>query len=256
MIEYLSNTRHFRTTMSAAALALLLSAAPATAATLTVTTPLIPNWFDERDDSSLQGTPVTLEIDFDESVTGNHVDGTGWVTLAGVRQQGVSARITFTTISASGSANGNIMSVSVVLDDQPYVRNDFFVPGRGWVTTFTDVNPDEFPIRNVDLNRFDINLYGPTPANLDTTPIGESIAGFIATPREAGQRVVYWPSSFQSMLWGPQSGVFATAGLSTSGGGTGSGGPSPSPVPLPAAGLLLLGALSGFGLAARRRRDA
>jgi hypothetical protein len=221
------------------------------AATLNVTSALRANWFNETSGDPLGGTPVTLAIEFDETQTGASVTGNGWITIAGVRQQGISGRIGFTTLSGSGTANGAIMSVSVLLDDQPLVDRSIFVPGRGLVPIFVDENPDQLPL-SVDLNRLDINLYG-APVGGDSAfaaPIGQTIADFIAIPRQAGQRLVYYSGQSVSQIFGPD-GPNATTLLTTSQ----SGGGVTASVPLPASLGFMAFALAGLS-AFRRHSQA
>lgn len=222
----------------------LLLALPALAGTITVTSQLRPNWFLEGSSTPLQGSPVTLEIDFDHTQMGSSVAGNGWLTIGGVRQAGVSANISFTTIAGSGSANGNVLGLSVVLDNQPYVDRSFYANGR-YIRVFVDENPDQLPISGYDVNRFDINLYGGAPAGTGSyLSIGDALESFVATPHQAGQRIVFYPSPVQSFIWGPED-VAQVSLLTTQ---------APTAAPQPGSLPLLLSALGFLAGVTRRRR--
>lgn len=237
-----------------ACMALLVCSVTSTAlaATITATSALRGGWTLAGSSTSLQGSPVTLEIDFDDTLVAGSATGAGWISIAGARQAAVRASVSFTAIGGSGSANGNILSLGVVLDEQPAVDRSFFANGR-FIRVFVDENPDQLPL-SVDINSFAINLYGGAPAGTGSSlTIGDAIKSFIATPRQAGQRVAFYPSQVQSFIWGPDD--IATVSLRTNAPTNVPTNVPTTSVPAPAGVALVLAGL-GVAVGVRRRRRA
>ena len=237
------------TTMAMPIIALVAGlgfAKPVDAATVTLSGPMLAARL--KDGSGLT-QPVIMRLTFDETTTGSSVDATGTLSYGDDSQAGVSARISFSTLAGSGPANGTHLGFSIVLDDQPFEVNSFFVPGRGTITTVADINPDLLPF-NIDVNSFTFRLYGAPPVDMATSSMGDLIQDYFdGAVTSWGQGIRFFSAQSNSFVYGKYTDFSQVSYAYDAGSAEGSAGAA---VPLPAGLPLLLAGLGGLAFLRRR----
>ena len=185
-----------------------------------------------------------LTVNFDTWITGTNLGNTSLATLTAT-QNGSDVDITFTNTGIAGGVNAFDTRLLMQYNGSVAAIGFQFISGVAMTGLFKNVNDTAGP--------WDLGTGWGTagsPNGLFRLNVGESSSFRLLN------------ASLANLFAGSGSSPFAmihVQGL-TGGGSTKYGGsvptPPPAPVPLPAAGVLLLAAMGGLGIASRRRKTA